>query len=131
MGLRKILDDSSYVDEVLSKKLLKKTKVIYSVLRKGESLFQYNDDIKIKYKYLLDNDYDVSFRKIRINEETSGIHVVVTFDHMTIKFEDMPDNAFLPKDMSRWKLTLIGAIEKKFSPFGIRLGVPMTVTNIT
>jgi hypothetical protein len=132
MGLKNVIKLTSNLNDEEIKKIVKKTNVIYFALRKGTAIFDYSDNIQIKYKYVLDNDYHISIDKTYERYRDEGdIFTRVVFDHMTVEFIDIPDNCFLQKDMSGWKLPMIGRIEKKFLPYDIKLGVPLTVTNVT
>jgi len=133
MGLKKVSNLRLNLPEEEVKKLVKKTQVIYTAFKKGTATFFYTDNIQIKYRYVLDNDYFISIDKTvaGYGNEGGDIYSRIIFDHMTVEFLDMPPNTFLQKDMSGWKLPMIGQIEKNFQPYGIKLGIPLTVTNIT
>ena len=133
MGLKSVSNLTPITDDEL-KKLVKKTQVVYKAFREGTALFKYNDDIKLKYHYVLDNDYYISIDKTVADwrgEGAGDIYSRIVFDHMTVEFEDMLNNTFLPEDLSSYKHPIVGQIEKKFQSYNVKLGVPMTVTNIT
>ena len=127
MGLKSVSNLKSDLPDDELKKLVKKTQVIYIAFKKGTATFSYNNDIKIKYRYVLDDDYTISI----YGNENGDIISRILFDYMTVEFIDMPSNTSLQKDMSNWRLPMIGQIGKKFKPYGINIGVPTTVTNIT
>jgi hypothetical protein len=134
MGLKKVSNRVPNLNEEQVRKLVKKTQVVYKAFRKGTATFFYTDDVKIKYRYVLDDDYFISIDKTVGNMRGEGageILIRIIFDHMTVEFIDIPSNTFLQKDMSGWKHPIVGQIEKKFQPFDVRLGVPLTITNIT
>jgi hypothetical protein len=133
MGLKKVSDFNLNLPDEEVKKLVKKTQVIYTAFKKGIATFFYTDGIEIKYRYVLDNDYFISIEKTvpTYGNGDGDIYPRIIFDHMTVEFIDIPPNVFLQSDFSAWKLSMIGQIEKKFQPYGVKLGIPYTITNIT
>jgi hypothetical protein len=135
MGLIKVVNNvGNKLDEEQLRKLVKKAQVVYKAFRKGTAIFRYTDDVNIKYRYVLDNDYYIAIDRTVGDMRGQGANIVysrIVFDHMTVEFIDAPSNTFLQKDMSSWKHPIIGQIEKKFQSYDVRLGVPLTITNIT
>jgi hypothetical protein len=135
MGLKKVVNNiGNKLDEDQVRKLVKKTQVVYKAFRKGNAIFKYNNDITLKFEYVLDNDYYISIDKTVAGWRGEGageIYSRIVFNHMTVEFGDMLNNTFLPEDLSPYKHPIVGQIEKKFQSYNVKLGVPMTVTNIT
>jgi hypothetical protein len=132
MGLKKVSNLTQITDEDEIKKLVKKTNAIYIAFKKGTAIFDYNNDIKIKYRYVFGDDYDISIEKSFWRNIVDGeTFTRITFPNMTIEFIDFPEKCHLQKDMSRWKTTIIGKIEKKFLLYNVKLGLPKTILNIT
>ena len=135
MGLIKVVNNvGNKLDEEQLRKLVKKAQVVYKAFRKGTALFKYNNDVSLKFEYVLDNDYYIAIDRTVGDMRGQGANIVyprIVFDHIDIEFIDMPSKYFLQKDMSSWKHPIIGQIEKKFQSYDVRLGVPLTITNNT